>query len=71
MSTHALELLGAFEALPPAEQQSFIIEVLRRTRDFPLDSGPITDDEIGEAGRSFFAFLDREEDQSINAPAPR
>jgi len=38
------------------------MEILRRTRELPLDSGPITDEEIGEAGRVLFALLDREED---------
>ena len=67
MSKHAVELLEAFEALPPGDQQAFAVEVLRRTRDLPFDSGQISDEEIGEAGRSLFAFLDQEE----NAPASR
>jgi hypothetical protein len=67
MSKHAAELLEAFEALPPGDRQAFAVEVLRRTRDLPFDSGPISDEEIGEAGRSLFAFLDQEEDAS----APR
>jgi hypothetical protein len=61
MSSHAAELLEAFEALPPGDKQSFVVEVLRRTRKLPFDSGPITDEEIGEAGRSLFASLDQEE----------
>ena len=61
MSTHTHELLQAFEALPPADKQDFAVEVLRRTRELPFDSGPIADEEIGEAGRLLFAFLDREE----------
>jgi hypothetical protein len=67
MSKHAVELLEAFEALPPGDRQAFAVEVLRRTRDLPFDSGPISDEEIGEAGRSLFAFLDQEE----NATASR
>ena len=67
MSEHAVELLEAFEALPPGDRQAFAVEVLRRTRDLPFDSGPIADEEIGEAGRSLFAFLDQEE----NASAPQ
>lgn len=67
MSKHAVELLEAFEALPLADKQAFAVEVLRRTRQLPFDSGPITDEEIGEAGRSLFAFLDQEE----NASPPR
>ncbi len=61
---HAGELLEAFEALPPGEKQDFAVEVLRRTRELPFDSGPITDEEIGEAGRALFAFLDKEEHAS-------
>jgi hypothetical protein len=67
MSKQAAELLEAFEALPPGDKQAFAVEVLRRTRELPFDSGPITEEEIGEAGRSLFAFLDREE----NASTPR
>ncbi len=61
MSKHSIELLDAFEALPQSDKQAFAIEVLRRTRELPFDSGPITDEEIGEAGRALFAYLDQEE----------
>jgi len=61
MSIHATVLLDAFEALPPEERQEFAVEVLRRTRELPFDSGPIADEEIGEAGRALFSFLDQEE----------
>ena len=64
MSNPAVELLEAFEALPPDDKQSFAVEVLRRTRDLPFDSGPISDEEIGEAGRSLSTFLDEEENDS-------
>lgn len=37
------------------------MEVLRRTRELPFDSGPIADEEIGEAGKALFGFLDQEE----------
>jgi hypothetical protein len=57
MSSHAAEVLKEFEALSPADKQSVAVEILRRTRDLPFDSGPIADEEIGEAGRSLFAFL--------------
>lgn len=67
MSKHADELLEAFKALPLVDRQAFAVEVLRRTRELPLDSGPMSDEEIGESGRSLFAFLDQEE----NASAPR
>jgi hypothetical protein len=64
MSERATGLLEAFEALPPSARQAFAIEVLRRTRELPFDSGPVADEEIGDAGRSLFAFLDREENAS-------
>ena len=67
MSNQAAQLLEAFEALPPDDKQAFAVEVLRRTRELPFDSGPLADEEIGEAGRFLFAFLDREE----NPPATR
>ena len=61
MSKHAIKLLEAFDALPASDRQAFAIEVLRRTRELPLDSGPVADAEIGEGGRFLFAFLDQEE----------
>jgi hypothetical protein len=64
MSKQAVELLNAFEALPPGDKQEFAIEVLRRTRELPFDSGPVSDEEIGMAGRSLFAYLDQEENAS-------
>jgi hypothetical protein len=64
MSNQAVELLNAFEALPPGDKQAFAIEVLRRTRELPFDSGLVSDEEIGEAGRSLFAYLDQEENAS-------
>jgi hypothetical protein len=42
MSKETAELLEAFEALPTADKQASAVKVLRRT-----------DDEIGEAGRSY------------------
>jgi len=64
MSNHAVELLEAFDALAPDDKQGFALEVLRRTREFPIDSGPITDEQIGDAGRSLFEFLDQGENAS-------
>lgn len=64
MSNHAAELLAKFEALNPEDQQALAVEILRRNRQIPFDSGPIADDEVGGAGRTLFAFLDQEE----NAP---
>lgn len=66
MGKHTIELLEAFEALPPGDKQAFAVEVLRRTRALPFDSGPITDEEIGEAGRSLFELLDHEENASTS-----
>jgi len=61
MSKQTVQLLEAFEALPLDDKQTFALEILRRTRELPLDSGAISDEEIGEAGKALFAFLDREE----------
>jgi hypothetical protein len=57
MSKQAVELLNAFEALPLGDKQAFAIEVLRRTRALPFDSGSFTDEEVGDAGRSLLAYL--------------
>lgn len=67
MSRQALDLLEAFDSLPIEEKQTFAVEVLRRTRDLPFDSGPLADEEIGEAGKALFGFLDQDE----NAALPR
>jgi hypothetical protein len=64
MSKQAAELLNAFEALPPSDKQAFAIEVLRRMRELPFDSGSITDAETGEARRSLIGFLDQEKNAS-------
>ena len=63
MGKHAVQLLEAFETLPPGKQ-AFAVEVLRRTREVPFDSGRLTDEEIGESGRALFVFLDQEENAS-------
>ena len=64
MSKQAGELLEAFDALPVGDKQAFAVEILRRTRDLPFESGPITDEEIGEAGKALFGLLDYEENAS-------
>ena len=64
MSKQAALLLEEFEALPAHDRQEFAMEILRRTRELPLDSGPISDDEIGEAGKELSSLLDREKDAS-------
>ena len=61
MSKQTADLLEAFDALPIKDKQSFAMEILRRTRELPFDSGPIADEEIGEAGKALFGFLDQEE----------
>jgi hypothetical protein len=67
MSKQALDLLEAFDSLPADDKQTFTVEILRRTRDLPFDSGPLADEEIGEAGKALFGFLDQDE----NAARPR
>jgi len=61
VSEQTLQLLNAFDALPSGDKQAFVVEIMRRARELPFDSGPITDEEIGEAGKSIFALLDQEE----------
>jgi len=61
MSEQTAQLLEAFEALPSGDKQAFALEIMRRTREVPFDSGPIADEEIGEAGKAIFAPLDQEE----------
>jgi hypothetical protein len=61
MSEQTVQLLDAFDALPPDDKQAFVVEIMRGTRESPFDSGPISDEEIGEAGRALFALLDQEE----------
>jgi len=67
MSKQTAQLLEAFEALPLDDKQAFAVEILRRTRELALDSGPLSDEEIGEAGKALFAFLDQEEN-AANTP---
>ena len=61
MSKETVDLLEAFEALPIDDKQAFAVEVLRRTRELPFESGPLSDQEIGEAGKALFCYLDQEE----------
>jgi hypothetical protein len=61
MSEQTVQLLGAFDALPSDDKQAFVVEIMRRARELPFDSGEITDEEIGEAGKAMFALLDQEE----------
>lgn len=64
MSEPTIQLLEAFDALPSNDKQAFVVEIMRRTREMPFDSGPIANEEIGEAGRAMFAFLDQDESAS-------
>ena len=61
MSEQTLQLLSAFDALPSGDKQTFVVEIMRRARELPFDSGPIADAEIGEACKAMFALLDQEE----------
>jgi hypothetical protein len=61
MSEQTVQLLDAFDALPSDDKQTFAVEIMRRARELPFDSGPIADEEIGEAGKAVFALLDQEE----------
>jgi hypothetical protein len=59
MSKQTLDLLEACDALAIDDQQAFALEILRRTREWPFDSGPTADEEIGEAGKALFGLLER------------
>jgi hypothetical protein len=61
MSKETVDLLEAFEALPIDDKQAFAVEVLRRTRELPFESGPLSDQEISEAGKALFCYFDQEE----------
>lgn len=61
MSEQTAQLLSAFDALPSDDKQTFVVEIMRRARELPFDSGPIADEEIGETGKAMFALLDQEE----------
>jgi hypothetical protein len=62
MSRQSARLLDAFDALPSDDKQAFVVEILRRARELSFDSGPIADEEIGEAGKALLALFDQEED---------
>jgi hypothetical protein len=64
MSGQAKRLLDEFDTLPSQEKQEFAVEILRRTRESPFDSGPLNDEEIGSTSRNLFVVLEREEDGS-------
>lgn len=58
MKSETTAVLDAFEALSPEEKRFVADEILRR---LPLDSGPLSDEELDAAGASLFAALDRED----------
>lgn len=60
MKRETTALLEAFETLPAEEKRAFAEEILRRS--LPLDSGPIEDEEIGQAATALFQLLDEEND---------
>jgi hypothetical protein len=57
MSTSARNLLAAFDALPPAEQQQVVVEILRRTA--PADDLP--ESAFDELAAELFRGYDAEE----------
>ena len=61
MSEQTLQLLNAFDALPSDDKRIFVVEIMRRARELPFDSGPIADEEIGGGGIAVFALLNQEE----------
>jgi len=65
MSEQTVQLLDALDALPSGDKQTFVVEIMRRTRELPFDSGPLADEEIGEAGKVVFALLDQEENAAL------
>jgi hypothetical protein len=62
MSTKALALLEAFEALAEKEKLDFAYAVLRRLP--ALESGPLDDKVVAKAGDELAAMLDAEENGS-------
>ena len=59
MSTATSALLAAFETLPEADKQQFVMEICRRVP--PFDSGPLDDDVASQAGDDLAAMMKREE----------
>lgn len=59
MSANTIALLKAFEALPPEEKIAFANAAFRRLP--PVDSGPLTDEDVAVAGDEMAAMLDTEE----------
>ena len=57
MSTGARELLAAFDALPPSEQQQVAVEILRRTS----GTGELPEETLCEQADEVFRMYDAEE----------
>ncbi len=55
MSTATTTLLAAFEGLPDSEKQQFVNAVCRRLP--PVDSGPLDDELVAQAGDDLAALL--------------
>ena len=65
MSEQTAQLLDAFEALPSDDKLGHSPwKSCGGPANCAFDSGPITDEEIGEAGKALFAHLDQEENCS-------
>ena len=56
MSGDTQALLDAFDHLPADEKKAFAQEVLKRS--LPFDSGPLSDEEIGEGSGCLFESLE-------------
>jgi hypothetical protein len=62
MSREAEALLEALEHLPAEDKRAFAQEILRRS--LPLDSGALSDQEIGTASATLFESLDNYENDA-------
>jgi len=59
MTDDAKQLINAFAALPPQEKHAVIVELARIA-----DAGPVSDDELTQAGAEIFTMYDGEEAES-------
>jgi hypothetical protein len=59
MSSATAKLIGDFERLAPSEKEEFAREFLLRLP--PLDSGPLDDDLVADAGDELAAMIETEE----------
>ena len=64
MSDEAAQLIDAFAALPPHERYAVIVELARISE---ADAGPVSDDELTNAGAELFSMYDDEEAEGGNA----